>query len=324
MTLVKKPICLVALCLSIGAVSCGGEEETTEEPVCDTDTNAAPAPPIVSITPSEPTTSEALVAKLVEASVDPDEDPVTPKIKWFKNGEEQTDYESQLEIPADATTKGELWKVEIAGFDGQTEGYPGGAQVTIANTLPTATASLTPEAPTTIEDLVVTLVGEDIDGDQVGGTYAWSKNGAPYVDDDGAAITGSILSFEHTTRGDTWQVIVTPNDGEDDGADIVLSTSIANALPVLDATMIALDPANANADTDLSVTISSLGVSDADGDSVQFSYVWQVDGVTLGDETGSSLSSARFGAGETVTVSVTPYDGYDYGLAVTKSLTIGN
>ena len=117
---------------------------------------------------------------------------------------------------------------------------------------------------------------------------------------------------------------MTPNDGEDDGADIVLSTSIANALPVLDATMIALDPANANADTDLSVTISSLSVSDADGDSVQFSYVWQVDGVTLGDETGSSLSSARFGAGQTVTVSVTPYDGYDYGLAVTKSLTIGN
>ena len=63
---VKKPICLVALCLSIGAVSCGGEEETTEEPVCDTDHERGACATYRLDNPSEPTTSEALVAKLVE------------------------------------------------------------------------------------------------------------------------------------------------------------------------------------------------------------------------------------------------------------------
>ena len=311
--------------LALTAVACGGEEEAAETPACEADTNAAPTPPIVSITPSEPTTDDALVARLVEPSVDADEDAVTPRIKWFKNGEAQDAFAGQLEIPASETAKGELWKVEILGFDGVDAGYPGGAQVEIANTAPVATATLEPDAPTTTDDLNVTLVGEDVDGDQVAGTYSWSKNGAPYVDaETGQPVTGSILSSEHTERDDTWQVIVTPNDGDNDGNAIVLSVSIANALPVLDETNVGLDPFNATGDTDLSVTISSLGVSDADGDTVQFTYVWKVGTLTLGDETSSSLSSTYFDAGDTVSVSITPYDGIDYGLAVTKSVVIGN
>lgn len=329
MTLVKKRNFLLLLSLSLGlglfAAACGDEEaEITEAPKCDTDTNSAPTPPIISITPSEPSTSDALEVKLVDVSTDADDDSVTYEITWLKNGEIQSDYEGLMSVPAEATAKGELWKVEVLATDGLDDGFPGGAQVAIANTVPTATATLSPEAPTTENDLVVTLVGEDTDGDQVAGTYVWSKNSSLYQDENGDTVTGGILSKLHTTRYDTWQVIVTPNDGDDDGTNIVLSVNIANALPVIDPANVGINPANANGDTDVSVAINSLGVSDADDDTVQFSYVWQVGTLTLGDVTSSTLASSYFDAGDTVSVSVTPYDGIDYGVAVTKSLVIGN
>ena len=307
----------LALCGALTFVACGGEEETPE-PVCDTVTNSLPTPPIVSITPSDPSTHQDIEARLVDPSTDADEDNVSYRFRWLKNGEEQVDYAGQTVIPASATAKGELWKVQVWATDGYDDGYPGGSQVTIANTVPTATATLMPEVPTTSNDLIVTVEGVDEDeGDTVTATYAWSKNGTLFEE-----VAGGVLSAEHTTRGDVWQVIVTPTDGEDNATPITLSVSVANEAPVLNSDDVSLSPFNASGTTDLSVVVAN--ATDADGDSIQFTYTWAVGTTTLGSETSSSLSSANFEAGDTVKAVVTPYDGTDYGSAVEVTKTIGN
>jgi hypothetical protein len=307
----------LALCSAMAVSSCGGEEETPE-PVCDTVTNSLPTPPIVSISPSDPSTHQDIEVSLVDPSTDADEDNVSYRFRWLKNGEEQADYEGQTVIPAAATAKGELWKVQVWATDGYDDGYPGGSQVTIANTVPTATATLMPEVPTTSSDLLVTVEGVDEDeGDTVTATYAWSKNGTLFDE-----VAGGVINAEHTTRGDVWQVIVTPTDGEDDATPITLSVSIANEAPMLNSDDVSLSPFNASGTTDLSVVVAN--ATDADDDSIQFTYTWAVGTTTLGSETGSSLSSANFEAGETVKAIVTPYDGTDYGTAVEVTKTIGN
>lgn len=306
----------LALCGTLALIACGGEEETPE-PVCDTDTNSLPTPPIVSISPSEPSTHEDFEAKLVDPATDADDDNLSYRFRWLKNGEEQADLSGQTVIPASLTSKGELWKVQVWATDGQEDGFRGGAQVTIANTEPTATATLSPEVPTTSDDLLVTVDGTDDDGDTVTATYAWSKNGTLFDD-----VTGGILSAENTTRGDVWQVIVTPTDGEANATPITLSVSIANEAPVLLAEDVSLSPFNASGTTDLSVVITN--ATDADGDAIQFSYTWVVGATTLGSETGSTLSASNFESGDTVKAVVTPYDGTNYGTAVEVTKVIGN
>jgi hypothetical protein len=118
----------LALCGALTMVACGGEEETTE-PVCDTVTNNLPTPPIVSISPSDPSTYEDITVSLVDAATDADSDNLSYRFRWLKNGEEQPDYEGQTVIPASATAKGELWKVQVWATDGYDDGFPGGSQV---------------------------------------------------------------------------------------------------------------------------------------------------------------------------------------------------
>jgi hypothetical protein len=177
---------------------------------------------------------------------------------------------------------------------------------------------LTPEVPTTSDDLLVTVDGVDEDeGDTVTATYAWSKNGTLFDE-----VSGGVLSAEHTTRGDVWQVIVTPTDGEDNATPITLSVSIANEAPVLNSEDVSLSPFNASGTTDLSIVVAA--ATDADDDDIQFTYTWAVDNTTLGSETGSTLTASNFDAGQTVKAVVTPYDGTDYGTAVEVTKTIGN
>ena len=95
-------------------------------------------------------------------------------------------------------------------------------------------------------------------------------------------VTGGILSAEHTARGDVWQVIVTPTDGEDTATPITLSVSIANEAPVLNSDDVSISPFNASGSTDLSVVVTT--ASDADDDAIQFTHTWSVGATTLGSE----------------------------------------
>ncbi len=183
------------------------------------------------------------------------------------------------------------------------------------NGAPTApTVSLSPDPAATGDDLVASIDSPSTDpnGDSVSYSYAWYRNGSL-----SSASTSDTLPDSATSKGDTWRVEVTPNDGSVDGAAGSASLTIGNTAPSVTSADITPDPADVS-DT---LTCTATGFSDDDGDSDRSTYAWTVNGSSAGS--GSSLSSG-FEKGDTVVCTVTPYDGTDSGTAVTDTIVIDN
>ncbi len=68
---------------------------------------------------------------------------------------------------------------------------------------------------TTLDDLTVTPQNpQDPDGHEITFTYEWRRDGEEYLS---SPDIDDTLSSEETSPGDVWTVLVTPNDGWDDG-----------------------------------------------------------------------------------------------------------
>ena len=128
----------------------------------------------------------------------------------------------------------------------------------------------------------------------------------------------SELSSDYYSSGDEIICYVTPNDGEDDGAEVPSNAvTVDNSAPSIDTVSISPDPGVVT-DT---LECSYEGFDDADDGADESTYSWTVDGVEVG--TDSTLSGA-FVKGDTVTCTVTPYDGSDEGDAVSAEVEIIN
>lgn len=183
------------------------------------------------------------------------------------------------------------------------------------NGVPTAPGvSLTPDPAWTDDVLTVSIdtASTDPNGDPITYTYAWYVNGAL-----SAASTSSTLPASATTRGETWEVVVTPNDGLSDGASASAGLTIGNSVPALSSVTITPNPAYFG-DT---LTCAWSGWTDADSDADASTVLWSINGVAA--STASTLSSG-FVSGDTVMCTVTPDDGTDTGTALSDSITIGN
>ena len=173
--------------------------------------------------------------------------------------------------------------------------------------------ALAPASPQTDDNLIasVTVASVDPDGSPISYSYAWSVDG---VD---SGLTGTVLDSVHTTKGELWTITVTPHDGISAGTPGTASVEIQNTAPAILSA--AISPASPGGDDPL--TCSYTGFSDADGDGSFSTYEWRRGGVILG--TTATLSSG-YSRGDTVTCTVTPFDGYDEGLPRTATVTIGN
>ena len=185
------------------------------------------------------------------------------------------------------------------------------------NGLPGAPAiALEPDPPQTGDNLraVVETDAEDPEGDAVSYSYTWKKNGLATAD------TSAQIDAADTTRGDTWEVTVTASDPYGTGGSATASVTVVNTAPVLSDVSLSPDPAGV--DDTLSCTPGAS--SDADGDSVSYTYAWSIDGSPLPGVTGATLSGV-FSSGDSVTCAVTPSDGIDAGAAVSSNtVTIDN
>ena len=185
--------------------------------------------------------------------------------------------------------------------------------LTVLNSPPVlSSATLSSTSPAEGDTLSVTLgSASDDDGDTITYSYAW------YVDGN-LAGTGTTLDSGSFAKGQSVYVVVTPNDGEEDGASVTSDTAtVVNTLPQVDS--LSLSPTAPVANE--SVTASS-STSDADGDSVSLSYTWTLDG-TLQTETGATFSETT-AKGQVLALSVTPNDGEGDGSAASTSVTIAN
>ncbi|MES2641108.1 MAG: hypothetical protein V4850_16590 [Myxococcota bacterium] len=187
----------------------------------------------------------------------------------------------------------------------------------VVNGLPTApTVAIDPVAAGGNDDLTATVSGAAVDpeGDPITYTYAW------YVDGAATAYTGDTVPASATTRGEVWEVYVTPNDGYGDGASGTASVTIDNSAPTLADVSLTPDPAY---ETD-TLTCTPGVAADTDGDAITYTYAWSVDGVTLAD-TSTTLDASAWERGDRVVCTVTPTDGTDAGAAVdSAALTISN
>ncbi len=158
---------------------------------------------------------------------------------------------------------------------------------------------LTPDEVYTDTVLMALAQASDPDGDPVEIIYTW------YVDGVEDASTGTVLSSTSFGRGQAIYVTVTPTDGERNGSSVTSDLiTVSNSPPVLGS--VTLSTTSPTESDTLSVAIVA---SDADDDTLSYSYDWQVDGVSVGSS--STLSSLWFSKGEEVQVVVEASDGQD-------------
>lgn len=215
-----------------------------------------------------------------------------------------------------ALTRG-THSITASGLD--SDGLTGRDAITLyVNGLPEApTVTITPASPGSGDDLRATVTADayDPEGDPITYSYVWYQNGVI------TAYTGNTLPNAATTRGENWEVMVTPNDGYGDGTPGYASVNIGNGAPSI--TGVTISPNIAYTDNEL--TAVPAGWSDPDGDSERYRYQWYLNGAALNGSTDPTLAETFFVKGDQVYVEVTPFDGTDTGTTVASGvLTILN
>jgi hypothetical protein len=184
----------------------------------------------------------------------------------------------------------------------------------VVNAPPSPPVVSLPAEVSTLDDLVVNVLVDSVDpeGASVDYEYVWDR--------DGTSVNASdLVPAAVTTRGETWTVTVTPNDGLLDGPPSLASVTVMNTAPSLIDVALSPDPPR----TDDLLVAAPVGWTDADGDSPAYEYAWTVNGNSAGD-TSDTLDGDWFAVADQVTVSVTPMDDQDAGLPILTSVTVSN
>jgi hypothetical protein len=185
------------------------------------------------------------------------------------------------------------------------------AAVTIGNSLPRIVdVSSTPEEIFSGNEVTVTPVAEDDDGDDVDFSYQWLINGEP-----DPQFTDATLPAGAFAKGDRLQVQIIPNDFYDDGPTYTsFATVVANAPPVITS-----KPPEGIASLDYAYQVV---VSDPDDDTFTYRLEEAPDGMTIDEKTGLiawSLIEASPGE-HTIAVIVSDPDGAETAQEYTLTL----
>ena len=197
-------------------------------------------------------------------------------------------------LPSFYTEKGESWKVRVRVTDGEVYSeWMESNSVVIQNTAPVlSSVTIDQDEVYFEEDATYTYEASDIDGDQLTVSESWTLNG------DLLTLTLSVSDDMANSNTLTDTVI------------------IANSLPTLayngEVTQTAL--------VDLSPQIVS---DDANGDAVTLSWEWMRNGF-MTDDTGSTITANKLGAGDIWTAMITPNDGIDDGQILSIDFSISN
>lgn len=165
--------------------------------------------------------------------------------------------------------------------------------------------AISPVAPTTTDDLTVSVVvdAEDEDGDAVSYNYQWYRDDALM-----SGYTSATVAAARTAKGEVWMVEVTATDGEDEGLAATAEVLILDTPPEISA--VSLTPA---APTTLdTLTCAPVGWFDADGDAEDYTWRWEVDGRVVSGAGEATLSGA-FEKNQEVVCEATPWDGEEAG-----------
>jgi len=279
--------------------------------------NATPVAQGVTLAPTEVYEETVLVATATGSDDDGDE--LTWRYTWFLNDVAVPDEDGDS-LTGAAFSKGDQVHVEAVPFDGIIEGAAVRSDSLVVLNTPPSLESAVIDPTSAAADAEFTCTGTgwaDVDGDPESLRFSWEVNGA---------VVGSRDTLtEGFAKGDSVTCVITPWDGEDEGAAVRSDTVvIANTPPVL--TSVGLSPSSPRTADD--ITAKAAGVSDLDGDGVTLTFEWYVNGKAVAKRTTKGLSdtlgSSSFEKNDTVYVRVTPSDGEDGTPVDSKTLTIAN
>jgi hypothetical protein len=130
--------------------------------------------------------------------------------------------------------------------------------------------------------------------------YQWIKN-----DDEISGENRETLKSGNFKKGDLIRVKVIPSDGKVDGESFLsVPVKISDTPPVIEE--VDIEPKLPYANSDLKAVVKS---SDPDGDSINYLYKWEKNGIALSEEDTGVLEANRFKKGDSIAVTVFPNDG---------------
>lgn len=145
------------------------------------------------------------------------------------------------------------------------------------NSLPSAPLiEISPENPTSIDDVTALATATDPNGDVLNYRYSWHLEG----DANNVVSSTNQLSSDFTSRGQVWVVTADALDDYGAGPSSSLQFEVLNGPPVIDSVVIT---PSTNVYND-STLLCSATASDPDSESevVILDYVWKYDGQTIG------------------------------------------
>ena len=228
----------VAIAGALLALGCGAETETPKpsggamsaapvQPAADADEAVANRLPVVRELRMSPTSPVPGGEVSVEFQVhDPDGDSVRPQIVWKVDGR-VIDRGEHRQIALGNERKGAVIEVEVSAFDGQGEGAPQRARVSIGNQISSVDAVyLEPREVWGGIEVQAKPQGSDPDGDRLTFEFQWSVDGKVVARGDTFDTTG-------LRRGDEIDLAIRATDGETPSPWSHTRIPVLNAPPML-------------------------------------------------------------------------------------------
>lgn len=207
------------------------------DPLSDTVTISNTAPIISSITLSSLSIyTNDILAATVTAS-DPDGDSLTYDFDWFINdgsgfSSVQTNSTALNTDSLDGVfhfERDDQVYVSVSISDGQASTVQDSSRISVLNTAPSAfNVLISPSNPVEgINDLECIAQGNDVDGDSISFSYAWTVDGA------NTSYSTDTIPSSDISEGETWVCTVTPDDGIDSGtpnsASVLVGSNLSGA-----------------------------------------------------------------------------------------------
>ena len=283
--------------------------------------NSPPTLTSPTITPSEPDETDDLT--VIYSANDDDQDTLSTEIRWYLDGVLVAEFNDDNIIPSIATRDGDEWRVEVTVSDGDDVKSLSSQVITVGgiiqvNTAPEVTSiGISPDAPTTVDELQVSYVAQDLDNDPIIDTEVeW------FVDDVLTDLTGFVIASSETEKGQNWEAKIRVYDGKDWSAWASSSASIINTPPEVES--VTLTPSEVFTDDSIFVDYQS---SDLDGDVASMpQIIWLKNGVEQTQFEGLNPLPAEYIAKDDIwTAMVKASDGESYSVTgLESSVTVQN
>lgn len=280
--------------------------------------NSVPALLTVDLSP-DPATRSATLTCTPSGYSDDDGDADQSTLQWTVDG---TVVGAGSSLSGVFTT-GNLVTCAATPFDGTDTGLVVYDSVLISNSPPEVTTlSLSPSNPYTNDTLTASVAASDAEGDTITLAYAWTVNGT-------LVSTGTSLPGSDFVKHDVVELTVTASDADGPGTPASASVTILNTPPT--APIVRFDPTEPIEGDALLCEVDAPS-TDADGDAIDYTMSWTVDGAAYpaGGDVGPSTvswtddeaSASDTHAPELFACTVTPNDGDDDGPSASASVLI--